>query len=270
MSGFEVAGLILGAAGLVPLFEKGYKMVRDYRKKKAAKNPTGANGASSLALSLQNSKSTLEDRYNGFYLSLGKAFATGDATSRDKLKDITILLQQELINVLQMALASGILNTSNLSTITANGRDDALTTLSELAQRLTSSKPLTNSVRPTKPKAGSRITEIKDDDDAPPDQQVAHVYPYPQPASGPLPSQYYPPPQQSGYHPPPQQSGYHPPPSQLAYYPPLPQPYHQSPPQSSYYPPSTQSQYYPPASKSYGSPKASGSSAEQTWVVLSN
>ena len=79
MSGVEIAGLVLGAAGLVPVFKEGFKLVQSYRQRRRVRL-LGFTTSSSTALEKEtrNGETIIANRYEEFYGAYGDAFARGD------------------------------------------------------------------------------------------------------------------------------------------------------------------------------------------------
>jgi hypothetical protein len=75
MSGLEIAGLVLGVMGLVPVFKEACSMVKKWRRRKFLKAGSDSAG---LANHLDESAVAIKDRYNEFYRLHGDAFARGD------------------------------------------------------------------------------------------------------------------------------------------------------------------------------------------------
>ncbi len=79
MSGAEIAGLVLGTAGLVPIFREGFRLVQSYRQRRRARllgfMPPGT---TALENETRNGETMIANRYEGFYAAYGDDFARGD------------------------------------------------------------------------------------------------------------------------------------------------------------------------------------------------
>ncbi|KAK6521036.1 hypothetical protein TWF506_001269 [Arthrobotrys conoides] len=181
MSGFEIVGLILGAVGLVPLFKEGYVMAKEYRQRKKTQLLTLSGSTSSLEDTLEDGSTTIANRYDSLHSKYGSKFSNGDATSHAQLSKIIILLQGEIIATLRAALAEGTLeNASHLRSIASQSRQEAISVLGQLAQRIstTIAPMLSDLVTNKKPKylPNPRVQELDDTDNRP--HQYGNYYPY--------------------------------------------------------------------------------------------
>ncbi|EGX43350.1 hypothetical protein AOL_s00215g86 [Orbilia oligospora ATCC 24927] len=167
MSGFEIVGLVLGVIGLVPMFKEGYVMVKEYRQRQKYKILVTGGSTSTLKDTLEDSSTSVANRYDKFYSSYGTKFSNGDAISHAQLSKIVITLQAEIISALRSALAGGTLeqNASHLNLVAGQGRQEAMAILGQLAQRIsTTIAPMLSTAKQT-PKylPSSRIQEIEED-----------------------------------------------------------------------------------------------------------
>jgi len=81
MSGLEVAGLVIGAIGLVTIFKEAYTLVKAHRKRRRIRLfGFGVPDTTKLADEIYNGESALVTRYHGFHAAYGDAFARGDGT----------------------------------------------------------------------------------------------------------------------------------------------------------------------------------------------
>lgn len=82
MSGIEIAGLVLGAVGLmglVPIFKEGYLLAKSHRQQRHARLLAIMDqNTATLENETQNGETMVESRYKGYYTAYGKAFARGD------------------------------------------------------------------------------------------------------------------------------------------------------------------------------------------------
>lgn len=79
MSGFEVAGLVLGIMGLVPIFKEGHRLVQSYRQSRRISLPGFMTPRiTALEKETWNGGTAIETRYQGFVNAYGDAFASGD------------------------------------------------------------------------------------------------------------------------------------------------------------------------------------------------
>lgn len=72
LTGIEVAGLVLGVMGLVPMFKEAYKLVQ------ARQQGSRGSDTARLAEEVRNGETCLATRYQEFYRVYGEAFAKGD------------------------------------------------------------------------------------------------------------------------------------------------------------------------------------------------
>ncbi|KAK6351239.1 hypothetical protein TWF718_004409 [Orbilia javanica] len=170
MSGFEIAGLILGIAGLVPLLKEGYDMVKEYRQRKKSRLLESDSSTSELKDTLEDSSTALASRYKTLQSAYGKKFSNGDSIAHAQLSKIVIILQAEIITTLRAALMSGNLeNPYHLTNVASQGRQDAIQALTQFAQRIstTIAPMLSNMHLNNTPRYSntSRIQEIEDTDD---------------------------------------------------------------------------------------------------------
>ncbi|KAF3095841.1 hypothetical protein TWF569_009881 [Orbilia oligospora] len=167
MSGFEIVGLVLGAIGLVPMFKEGYVMVKEYRQRQKVKLLAADGSTSTLKDTLEDSSTSVANRYDKFYSSYGTKFSNGDSISHAQLSKIVITLQAEIISALRSALAGGTLeqNASHLNLVAGQGRQEAMAILGQLAQRIsTTIAPMLSTAKMT-PKylPSPRVQEIEED-----------------------------------------------------------------------------------------------------------
>ncbi|EPE28998.1 hypothetical protein GLAREA_00156 [Glarea lozoyensis ATCC 20868] len=118
LTGVEVAGLVFGAIGLIPIFKEAYKLARVRRQ------GSGTSDTTTVANEIRNSESSVT------------------RIACDRLKDLIIQLQHGLLIELQRG--GRIYNPASLVTIIVTGRSDAFTALSVLAQRLATAMPIDN------------------------------------------------------------------------------------------------------------------------------
>jgi hypothetical protein len=69
LTGVEVAGLVFGAMGLVPIFKEAYKLVQ------ARRQGSGISDTTRVADEIRNSESSVTNRYQEFHGVYGDAFA---------------------------------------------------------------------------------------------------------------------------------------------------------------------------------------------------
>jgi hypothetical protein len=64
MSGFEIAGLVIGIAGLVPVLREGHRIVINYRARRRLR--LQSSGVTPLAGEIQRSESKIHAQYLDF------------------------------------------------------------------------------------------------------------------------------------------------------------------------------------------------------------
>ncbi|KAF3936952.1 hypothetical protein ABW19_dt0207896 [Dactylella cylindrospora] len=164
MSGFEVAGLILGAVGLVAVFKEGHATVKKYRERRRQRRQSS--NASGLEMTLHNGGTSVKDRYDNFHQAYGSLFAKGDSVARDGLKDLVILMQRDIIMILQHSITNknSPLDIPRLTSVASTSADGALALMSELAQRLAIASPPKRF--PSLEYGVPRVVEVGSDDES--------------------------------------------------------------------------------------------------------
>lgn len=79
-----MAGLVLGAVGLVTVFKEAYKLVKKHRqKRRIGLLGLGISDTAPLEHEIHSGESSLVSRYKGFHAAYGDAFARGDGMFTD-------------------------------------------------------------------------------------------------------------------------------------------------------------------------------------------
>lgn len=79
MSGIEVAGLVIGIAGLVTVLREAHTLVKKHQERSLIRR-IGLGNTASLARALDSGQLTLASRYYGFRSAYGSPFEHGDGT----------------------------------------------------------------------------------------------------------------------------------------------------------------------------------------------
>ncbi|KAF2006901.1 hypothetical protein P154DRAFT_569597 [Amniculicola lignicola CBS 123094] len=145
MSGLEVIGAV---AAVVSAFHGGAELVAHIKKKHRRRSSKGQTQKDFEEKQLQDSLETGETevgkRYTSDIKELGQLMRVGDAIARDRLLHIAIVMQAEIIKSLQIAVKydNAILNLKILHEASILNRQDSLTTLTELKQRILITRPV--------------------------------------------------------------------------------------------------------------------------------
>lgn len=130
---------------VVSAYKDGATLVRRIKtrryelKKPVAEIPTGM-----LEDSLRLGPPVVQGQYDHDFRRFGEAYAQGDQTARESMKDIIINLQMALLTSLQEALQTDLeLNYESLQIASDNTRVNAVVCLGQLHQRLASQSPQT-------------------------------------------------------------------------------------------------------------------------------
>ncbi|KAI9652345.1 MAG: hypothetical protein M1829_001668 [Trizodia sp. TS-e1964] len=93
-------------------------------------------GLAALKDVILRSKSLIQSGYNNYYAIYGISFAIGDDIAARQLRDLTALLDCELVQPLKSMSKTGRIYLDGLSVIANTGCDGTITALRDLAERL--------------------------------------------------------------------------------------------------------------------------------------
>ncbi|KAH7386451.1 hypothetical protein BKA64DRAFT_143686 [Cadophora sp. MPI-SDFR-AT-0126] len=142
MSGLEVAGLIIGIAGLVTVLREAHTLVKKHQERSLIRR-VGLGSTASLARALDSGQLTLSSRYYGFRSAYGSPFEQGDEIAIRQLEQLLSQFERGLTAALKSAQLAGRINhPSDLVRVTITGRADSLRSLTDLAQRIAATQSI--------------------------------------------------------------------------------------------------------------------------------